>query len=258
MAASDPLRYKNRTYRNRVRRDGLVTFNLVVRETDLLIHARSDLSALAKESVLKYRGYLETYIRNYPEFAKTLTPWRSRGPCALMIQRMIDAGIQAGVGPMAAVAGAVAEFVGRDLLAHSDEVIVENGGDLFLKTHTPANVALFAGQSLLSMRLAIKVDCGAFPMAVCTSSGTIGHSFSKGVADCVCVASPCGALADAAATAIGNEVRAKTDIQAAIDFGKTIDQVKGLVVIVEDAIGFWGDLEIIPLKKRKSQISNHK
>ena len=246
-ADSNAQTYKKRSYRHRVHRNGLVSFNLVVQETDLLIHTRRNLTELAKESVLKYRGYIEAYIDKYPAFVKTLTPWQLNEPCAPIIRGMADAGVSAGVGPMAAVAGAIAEWVGRDLLSGSDEVIVENGGDLFLKTNTPANVAIFAGSSPLSMRLAIKVDSSLTPVSVCTSSGTVGHSFSRGHADCVCVVSPSGALADASATAIGNYVRSKTDIQKAVEFGKTINDVLGLIVIVEEAIGFWGDLDIIPL-----------
>jgi len=243
------LSYKRRLYRHGVRRDGLACFNLVVQETDLQIHARRDLKALAKEAVLKYRGYIESYITKYPAFLKTLAPWQINEPCAPIIRSMAEAGSCAGVGPMAAVAGAIAEAVGRDLLEHSDEVIVENGGDLFLKTNAPANAAIFAGSSPLSMRFAIRADSGATPLSICTSSGTVGHSFSRGRADCVCVVSPSGALADASATAIGNYVHSKNAIQKAIDFGKTIDGVLGLVVIVEDAIGFWGDLDIIPIKQ---------
>ncbi len=246
-ADSKVLAYKKRLYRQKVHRDGLISFNIVVQETDLLIHTRRNFSALAKESVLKYRGYIEAYINQYPAFAKTLTPWPINEPCASIIRNMADAGTSAGVGPMAAVAGAIAEYTGRDLLDNSDEVIVENGGDLFLKTNTPANVAVFAGSSPLSMRLAIRADSSLKPLSVCTSSGTVGHSFSQGRADCVCVVSSSGTLADASATAIGNYVHSKTDIQKAIEFGKTIDDVIGLVVIVEDGIGFWGDLDIIPL-----------
>jgi len=248
-ADSKALAYKKRSYRHRVHRDGLLSFNLIVQETDLQIHTRRDLSASAKESVLKYRGYIESYINQYPAFVKTLTPWQINEPCAPIIRSMAEAGTCAGVGPMAAVAGAIAEYVGRDLLESSDEVIVENGGDLFLKTDTPANVAIFAGSSPLNMRFAIRTDSGVTPLSVCTSSGKVGHSFSRGCADCVCVVSPSGALADASATAIGNYVRSKTDIQKAIEFGKTIDDVLGLVVIAADAIGFWGDLDIIPIQK---------
>ncbi|MDM8540751.1 UPF0280 family protein [Desulfococcaceae bacterium HSG9] len=246
-ADNKALAYKKRSYRQKVHRHGLISFNIVVQETDLLIHTRQNLSTLAKESVLKYRGYIEAYIKKYPAFAKTLTPWPLNEPCAPIIRSMTDAGTSAGVGPMAAVAGAIAEYTGRDLLDNSDEVIVENGGDLFLKTNTPADVAVFAGSSPLSMRLAIRVDSGLTPVSVCTSSGTVGHSFSRGRADCVCVVSPSGTIADASATAIGNYAHSKADIQKAIGFGKTIDNVLGLIVIVEDGIGFWGDLDIIPL-----------
>jgi ApbE superfamily uncharacterized protein (UPF0280 family) len=92
----------------------------------------------------------------------------------------------------------------------------------------------------------------AFPayqesFAVCTSSGTVGHSLSHGKADAVCVFAKSCALADAAATAIGNRIQSSQEIQAAINWGKKIAGVRGLFVIVDQAMGAWGDLEVTPL-----------
>ena len=69
--------------------------------------------------------YIESYIALYPGFATALTPWHSPIPAPTIIADMIKAGEITGVGPMAAVAGAIAQYVGKGLLAHSDEVIVE-------------------------------------------------------------------------------------------------------------------------------------
>lgn len=169
-----------------------------------------------------------------------------------IVRMMTDAGRKAGVGPMAAVAGAVAEQVGRELMAHSPEVIVENGGDIFLKVDAPLTLAIFAGDSPLSCRVGLRIHAAEAPAGVCTSSGTVGHSLSMGKADAVCVLSASCALADAAATAIGNRVGHPRDIASALDFGRSIPGVAGIVIIVGDKIGFQGELEVVPVSGKKA------
>ncbi|GBC60385.1 thiamine biosynthesis protein ApbE [Desulfonema ishimotonii] len=139
--------HQKRTYRNLIDSGRRAFFNVTVKETDLYIHAPQTPENTARDLVLKYRGYIEAYIRQYPEFASTLTPWHISGPAPAIIRDMADAGQKAGVGPMAAVAGAMSEYVGRDLLERSREVIVENGGDVFVKADAPTTIALFAGNS---------------------------------------------------------------------------------------------------------------
>jgi len=243
--------YQKRSYRNIACVNNLVSFQVAVKETDLFIHSAKNLKYIARELILRYRGYIETYIKRHPEFEKTLQPLKISEPVPNIISDMTQASEKAGVGPMASVAGAVAEHVGIGLLEHTGEVIVENGGDLFIKTDNPVTVGIFAGKSPLSMHIGLKVDPGGKQIAVCTSSGSVGHSFSLGKADAVCVLSESCSLADAAATSIGNHVMEKTDIQKAIDFGKTIEGVKGIAVIADDNIGMWGDVKIVALGTRK-------
>jgi ApbE superfamily uncharacterized protein (UPF0280 family) len=244
-------RHEQRLYRNLVRTAELVSFRVVVKETDLCIHAEKDLAKAARELVLQQRGYLETYIKQHPGFVEALKPWRTQGPVPHIISDMIRAGQSAGVGPMAAVAGAIAEQVGRSLLRHSAEVVVENGGDVFLSTGQPAVVGIFAGSSPLSLRVGVKVGGGNQPISICTSSATVGHSLSMGGADAVCVVSGNCALADAVATATGNRIHTKSDIQKGIAYGRQIDCVEGLAIILGDQIGLWGDLELVPLQVKK-------
>ena len=136
-------------------------------------------------------------------------------------------------------------------MGHTDEIIVENGGDLFMKTNGPVTVGIYAGSSPLSFRVGLKIDAGSEPAAVCTSSGTVGHSLSMGSADAVCVKSGSCALADAAATSIGNRVQKTGDIERALEFGKHIQGVEGVIVIRKDAMGAWGNLEVVGLKGKK-------
>ncbi len=243
---------QNRFYRDLLQQSGLIDFRVVVKETDLFIQAQTDLRQIAKELVLRLRGYIETYIKQFPLFAETLKPWYVNGPAPQIIRNMARASELTGVGPMASVAGAIAEHVGSELLLHTEEVIVENGGDIFLRTKTPLTIGIYAGSSPLSLRVGLRIDCHEKPLGVCTSSGKIGHSMSLGHADAVCVVSESSALADAVATATGNQIHSKADIRRAIDFGKRIKGVMGLAVIMDDELGLWGELEVVPLGIKKS------
>ncbi len=240
-----PRQQAARTYRRLMHSAALTAFRVVVKETDLLIQAPQDLSAEAKESVIRHRHALESYISSYPEFAVTLCPWRDRAPQPTILRRMMAAGQTAGVGPMAAVAGALAHAVGNDLLTLTESVIVENGGDVFFAVPHAVTVGIFAGDSPLSMKVGVAIAPGSVPMAVCTSSGTIGHSLSLGKADAVCVVAEDGALADAAATAIGNGIRRPGDIHGAITAGRGIRGVVGIVVVMEEKLGAWGDVSLV-------------
>mgnify|MGYP001061603472 CR=1 FL=1 len=243
--------FEPRTYRSRVTGQGLASFQVVVGETDLMVRASRDERALALRLVRAERGCLEAYIREHPGFLHTLAPWPPGGPAPALVQEMIAAAAAAGVGPMAAVAGAIAARVGRGLLECCEEVIVENGGDIFLKTASPATVALYAGASPLSLRIGVAVDGGGRPMAVCTSSGTVGHSLSFGRADAVCVVSRSCALADAAATAVGNLVRTAKDLRRGIARGRRIPGVDGMVIVAGGEVAFWGDIDVVSLGSKK-------
>ena len=233
-----------RTYRHGIEGKDLVSFNVTVRETDLYIRAASNLQKKALKAINKYRRQLEKYIEKNPAFRESLEPLPLSADSPYIVKTMIEAGQKAGVGPMAAVAGTIAECVGRELLEFSPEIIVENGGDIFIKSTRKRVVGIYAGDSPLSGKVGLEIDAGDTPLGICTSSGTIGHSLSFGRADAVVAVSASVALADAAATAIGNKVKAADDIAAAIEFGDTIKGLQGLVIIKGDAIGVWGDVKL--------------
>ena len=239
--------HQEKFYRKRVTAGHTTTFRVVVRETDLWVHADRDLSADVREIVLQQRRYIEDTIARYPGFEKSLVPWRADDLHPRIISDMIRAGEAAGVGPMASVAGAIAEQVGLSLLQRSRQVVVENGGDVFLSTVDPVVTGIYAGRSPLSLKVGIRVGGQNRPLGVCTSSGTVGHSLSLGRADAVTVVASGCALADAAATATANQIRSRADVEGAIEFARAIDTVEGVVVILGDRIGAWGNLEIVPL-----------
>lgn len=237
--------FENRTYRRLHQKKGLVSFNVTVKETNLNIQADKHLARESVKAVLEIRHILETYIGQHPGFAASLAPVKDPGPSPGVIRDMIKAARAADVGPMAAVAGMVAEYTGSALLQQSNEVVVENGGDIFVRSDSAVTFSIYAGDSPFSMTTGIRIKQRQGPFGLCTSSGTLGHSKSFGRADAACVLSPSCPLADAAATALGNRVSREADIQGAIDFGKTIPGVEGIVIIKKEHIGAWGKIELV-------------
>jgi len=238
---------RQRRYRSWLTKNGLVPFRAAVQETDLYILARTPLEQEAREAIISLRGQLEAYIRGNPLFKISLAPLPADPRAPQIVKAMLAAAQKTGVGPMAGVAGAMAQSVGTALLDATPEVVVENGGDLFLQINTERKIGLFAGRSPLTMRVGISVPPERTPLGVCTSSGTVGHSKSFGRADAVCVISPSAALADAAATALGNMVQGKRDIEGALERGRTIAGVEGVVIIVGDTMGAWGEYELVKI-----------
>lgn len=237
-------RYQPRTYRHWIEVKDLVSFTATVGETDLFIRAGSNLQRKALRLVRKYRQQIEQYIEKNPAFQTSLEPLPTPAESPAIVAEMLSAGQKAGVGPMAAVAGAVAEYVGRELLEYSPEIIVENGGDIFLKILRKRVVGIYAGESPLTGKLGIEIEPRDTPLGICTSSGTVGHSLSLGKADAVIVTSKSATLADAAATAIANRVKVSEDINPAIEFGRGIEGVSGLIIVLGKELGIWGNIRL--------------
>lgn len=239
--------YEERFYRKQVQAKNLVHFELCLKETDLQIFAEKNLRDETIPLVRKYRSKIEKYIKKHPEFFISLKPLPIDEQADEIIKDMLKAGTAAGVGPMAGVAGAIAEYVGKDLLKFSKEVIVENGGDIFIATTTERTISIYAGSSPLSMKLGIKIPPHPDGYGICTSSGTVGESLSFGKADAVVVLSSSTTLADAAATAIGNRAKEESSINSAVEFAKSIDKIDGTVIIINDKLGVWGDVQLIKI-----------
>ncbi len=240
--------FENRSaYRRQHEKKGLVSFEITVKETNLNIQAQTDLSDQAIQAALKHRQYIETHILQNPKFATALSPLPTPGIAPAIVMDMIEAARSANVGPMAAVAGAMAEYVGKDLLELSNEVVVENGGDIFIKSDIETVFSIYAGDSPLSMTTGILVEKQNTPFAMCTSSGTLGHSKSFGRADAVSVVAASCCLADATATALCNRVKKECDVEKAISLGKQIQGIQGIVIIKGKQIGLWGGLKLVRL-----------
>lgn len=247
-----PESYVKRDYRQTISRDDLLSTRVCVGETDLHILADRDVEKVARDLIIRCRMQLESHIQKNPEFLSSLVPLPVDAVAPPIIREMLQAGTDAGVGPMAAVAGAVARYVGVGLLDTGvKEVIVENGGDIFLSRHKDCTVAIFAGQSPLSYNVGIRIATEKMPCGVCTSSGKIGHSLSFGDADSVTVVADSVALADAVATRLGNEVgkgrSGKGGVKCALECAGDMSGIRGVVVICNEVMGAAGDIELVRL-----------
>jgi len=233
-----------RTYHNWVRYSDLVSFRVVDKESDVQISAAGDFRVEAQAEIKRCRSDIERYIEQNLEFLVSLDPIDVSDDAPAIVVTMAGAARKAGVGPMAAVAGAIAEEVGRALAKRSAEIIVENGGDICIQARKSRRIGIFAGDSPLSGSLAIDIEPDDTPLGVCTSSGTVGHSLNFGIADAVVVLSSSTALADAAATAVSNTVQKADDIPAAIKLAQSIEGIAGVVIIIGDKLGVWGKVKL--------------
>jgi uncharacterized protein len=238
--------FQPRTYRQTTSHPDLLGFRVCVAETDLQIAADRDLSVLALTAVKQARAAIEAEIARNGRFLTSLEPLPMPTNAIGVVRSMYWAAERAGVGPMAAVAGAVAQVVGEAVPSQSEQVIVENGGDIFLKTMTARVIGVQAGQSPLSGRVGLSIPAGS-RLGICTSSATVGPSLSFGKADAGMVICQDAALADALATTLTNQVRAATGVQTAIDWAQGVPEIKAALVIIGETMGVCGEYELVPV-----------
>ncbi len=239
------MKYEERTYRSLINKDNLTSYNVKIVESDLFISSDTNLANKALDSLSRHRNFLETYIKSHHDFRTSLLPFPKDNLAAPIVRDMLLKSKICGVGPMASVAGAISEFVGLDLLPYTENLIIENGGDIFLKSNKDLTVSVYAGESPLSYKVNFVIKPHQTPLGICTSSATVGPSISFGKADAVCVISKSATLADAAASAIGNRVKSKNDIKNSLDFGITIPGVTGIIIIVGNDMGAIGEVQFI-------------
>lgn len=197
----------------------------MIGETDLRVTAVSPLPEGFKDAlaarVRTLRGELEAWIVLHPEFRHSLVPvpLSCSAPPPEIVRRMTEASAIAGVGPFAAVAGTIAQMAAESLVDRSPDLIIENGGDIFMYSRRDRVVGLLPDPES-GVLIGLNVAASACPLALCASSATIGHSLSFGQGELVLVRSPDGALADALATALCNRLQGPGDVKAVVDYAR--------------------------------------
>ncbi len=232
-------------YRKLIESYDLYSFEVQIKESNLLVLADRKLMKETEDALLSCREDIEQYIYRNPLFKRTLKPLPVKDDMPSIVKTMAEAAQRANVGPMAAVAGVIAEFVGKELLNYCRQVIVENGGDIFMQVEKERSVGIYAGESPLTNRIALQIEPADTPLGICCSAGTFGHSTSLGKADAVVILSSSTALADAVATATGNLINERSDIKRGLLFLKNVPGIKGGIIIKDKHIGAWGKLNIV-------------
>jgi ApbE superfamily uncharacterized protein (UPF0280 family) len=242
---------EQRTYRNQFSQERFRSFGVNYKETDLWIGVdppsfREEMMGISLLKVKELRSVLEAYLLTDPVFGKTFE-WHQVEPNAPEIVRwMADAANRAGVGPMAAVAGAFSEMIGQYLMQQFEiqELVVENGGDIFLKINRNLLMSVYAGSSPLSEKIGIEIQASESPLGVCTSAGTVGPSVSLGKTDATMIICRNTALADAFATGFGNLVQNPEDVQWVTQQTERFPEILSAVIICHDKIGIRGQFEM--------------
>lgn len=227
-------------YRARTGGKDLILTRVTEDETDLAVYGLCRLKRETAAAARAIRKVITEEIQKRPAFLTSLVPLEPEGDEAEPILHMMKASRIAGTGPMAAVAGLIAETVGKEVRKMSGEIIVENGGDIFLSGEKERTVAVFAGTSSLSGKIGIRINPGS-GYGVCTSSGTYGHSLSFGKADAAIILAEDAALSDAAATMLGNKCTSEEVMKDAVEWACSLPCVDGAIAIMGEQIAVAGE-----------------
>jgi ApbE superfamily uncharacterized protein (UPF0280 family) len=228
-------------------------FNFRYKQTVINVIADRDLKDALLDELIKQYTLLEKHIQKEKIFLTSYEPVETDRSAPKIARIMGAAAKKCGVGPMAAVAGAFSDVLGEYALRKgAGEVIIENGGDIFLKLKKPRIVGVHAGPSGFSDRIGFRILPEETPLGICTSSDSVGHSISLGKSDAVTVFARTAALADAAASAIGNKVKGKNSVENGIKTAKTLKDVRGVLIIKGNVMGAYGTLpELIKIHNTK-------
>jgi len=247
--------FGKRFYRERMGEGRFRSFTVSCKDSDLWIGVDSEsfkfeMIDFALKKLIELRRTLESYIHNHPNFQTSFFPVKTKKGDPEIAVEMSKAANVAGTGPMAAVAGAFSEYIGKAIQKEFsiDEIVVENGGDIYLKLKNDLVLSVYAGQSALTGKIGLEIPAFNTPLGVCTSAGTVGPSVSFGKADAVVIASKNCALADALATAFGNKVKKAEDIPVTLDLVRLNKKILSAVLICEDKVGICGQFRIKPIE----------
>lgn len=244
--------YNNRTYRQRFRSDRWYGFVVQYKETDVWIGVdkksfHRKIPEFAEQFIRILRDEADDYLKKDPQYRLSLIPHIAQNSAPKILKEMSEISVRTGVGPMAAVAGAFSAHIAQELKKYFkiEEIIVENGGDIYVDIQNDIDVAIFAGESPLSQKIGLRIDAKESPLGICTSSGTVGHSFSFGKADAVMIACKEAALADAYASAFANKIQTTDDINSVLQQIEHEKEILSALIVKDGKIGVIGQFEMV-------------
>ena len=245
------MEYRERSYRSRFSNDERRWFCVKFLESDLWIGVDNGSYSASMEAdtyamLVELRRSMDAYLFMDSQYKAALTPYDAGIEAPSILKDMSKVSHKTGIGPMSAVAGAVA-LRAADFLKSQfgvKEVIVENGGDIYAEAHSDMDIAVFAGQSPLSEKIGLHIPAADFPLGICTSSGTVGPSLSLGRADAVMIVCKDVLLADSYATAMANRIQSINDLQPVIDRIQNIPEILGAIAVKDDRLALCGHYEL--------------
>ncbi|UCE81287.1 MAG: UPF0280 family protein [Methanobacteriota archaeon] len=212
----------------------------------------------AVDAILNARAEIERKISKDPFFLTTFEPYECARTDGEAVRRMCEASRAAGVGPMAAVAGAIAQ-AGLEAMAANGcgHGWVDNGGDIALVLEKPAIIEIYSEPGA-SEAAALEMEPEGEIVGVCSSSGRLGHSISLGESNVSVAIGDSAVLADAVATAIGNGIRREEDLETCHEPFRHLRGLRGGLVMFDDSVSMWGRVpRIVEVEHNPYRITAH-
>lgn len=231
-------------YQKNISTSGKYSCRLAYKYTELYITSDTDISGKLRGPLISFYEQLEKAIKENKEFEESLAPLKIDKSCPAAVRDMCRSAALFDVGPMAAVAGTICDTIAREVSGACSFLMIENGGDAYIKSENTVKASLFTGSRYFPENIDISIGPGSTPCGLCSSSGMIGHSFSMGKSDLVTVMSGSTAEADAAATAIANAVKTRSDVDRIMEKYTHHSHLKGLIILKDDRMAAWGDLQL--------------
>ncbi len=232
-------------YRSRISCKYKYNWRILYKYSDILVSSDKDISFKLKRLIKEIYIILESHIRENPSFQKSLSPLESKPRYHPVIKKMCEESAIFNVGPMATVAGAVCDYLASDLDNSCRCLIIENGGDVFIKSDKDIDVGVYLKNKHFADKIYLKVKADDMPCGLCSSSGSFGHSLSMGKSDLVTVLAESTIRADGAATSVANNINSAKDISKTINSYKIKKEIKGILIVKDDTLGVWGKIELI-------------
>ncbi len=232
-------------YRVRVSKKSKFSWKILYKYSDLFISCSEDLSDIIFDRLAEFYNIIEKEIKENPAFEKSLSPLPEGSGGIWIVSEMYNSAKAFNVGPMAAVAGSLCEFIGRDIKEDVKYLIIENGGDAYIRSKKDIITSVFFKSRYFKNDLKIKIKKKLLPCGMAASSGTFGHSLSLGKSDIALVIAKNAIIADAAATAFANLIREPDDLKKAVNFMRNNKEIFGLLAIKDEKIAVYGQIELV-------------
>ena len=238
--------------------NGFARTRFEIGETAVTVAADEEYIGYATDAIVRTRRDIVRQISDDPFFLTTFDPYDCPRTACETVKRMCEAAKSAGVGPMATVAGTVAQCALEAMVERgSTHCWVDNGGDIALFVDRPVIAEVFCDPTS-SEAFGLELGPTGRPLGVCASSGRLGHSVSLGDTDIAVAQCDSAILADALATAIGNAVSAEEDLGHCFERFSGLAGFQGALVLRDGSAGVFGSVDrVVQVEHDSEKVTVH-